>query len=199
MGESSANTTSSDYMRRVQAACSALDMKDVAEVGAVLLNARASNSMVFTVGNGGSAATASHMATDFGVGSHSRGLGLRTVCLCDSASVMTATANDLSYERVFAEQIELLACPGDVLVVISASGNSPNILQAVHVARTLKLVCIALTGFNGGALRGIVDHNIHVPTAVGDYGPVEDVHLIINHMLTEIMRRETPGRSDGAP
>jgi D-sedoheptulose 7-phosphate isomerase len=129
------------------------------------------------------------MATDLGVGSHKEGAGLRAICLSDNASVITATANDISFKRVFAEQIELLATRGDVVILISASGSSPNILEAYESAVSVGSSVIALTGFDGGSLRESAAICVHVPTAQGDYGPVEDVHLMINHMLTEMVRQ----------
>jgi len=128
------------------------------------------------------------MATDLGVGSHKEGCGIRAISLNDNASVLTATANDMGFEQVFVQQLSLLAQSGDVLIAISASGNSPNIVAAAQYARGVGVTVIGLTGFDGGALRGLSDISIHVQTLVGDYGPVEDVHLVVNHMMTEMIR-----------
>ena len=182
------------YMDRMRAALDGVDLAAVAQAVRLLVDARSSNSLVLLAGNGGSASTASHMATDFGVGSHTWGLGLRAICISDNSSVITATANDISFDRVFAEQIELLAGPDDVVILISASGNSPNILEACRSAKKVGASVIALTGFDGGRLRELASLCLHVPTTQGDYGPVEDVHLSINHMLTEMIRC-TPSRA----
>lgn len=173
------------YLDRVRAALDGIDLQAVSKAAQLLVTARHANALVLVAGNGGSASTASHMATDLGVGSHKRGVGLRAICLSDNASVLTATANDVSFSRVFAEQIHLIATAGDVVILISASGNSPNIVEACESAMKVGASVIALTGFDGGRLRELVANCIHVPTAKGDYGPVEDVHLMINHLLTE--------------
>ena len=181
------------YLSRIHAAIDGIDGQAITKAAEVLIRARSTSALVLVAGNGGSASTASHMATDLGVGSHKRGVGLRTICISDNSSVLTATANDISFTRVFAEQIELLANSGDVVVLISASGNSPNILEAYASAVKVGASVIALTGFDGGTLRQLASICVHVPTAGGDYGPVEDVHLMINHILTEIIRQEPPG------
>ena len=181
------------YLGRIRAAINGIDAEAIAKAAEVLIRARSTSALVLVAGNGGSASTASHMATDLGVGSHKQGVGLRTISISDNASVLTATANDISFTRVFAEQIELLANSGDVVILISASGNSPNILEAYESAVRVGASVIALTGFDGGRLREVASICVHVPTAGGDYGPVEDVHLMINHMLTEIIRQEPLG------
>jgi len=175
------------------AALSGVDSAAIEEAAQVLIEARRRKSLVLVAGNGGSASTASHMATDLGVGSHRQGVGLRVVCISDNSSVITATANDISFQRVFAEQIELLATAGDVVILISASGNSPNIVEACESAVEMGVSVIALTGFDGGRLRALAHHCVHVPTLAGDYGPVEDIHLMINHMLTEMLRETCDG------
>ena len=177
------------YLSRIRAAIDGVAPAAIAEAAQLLREARQANALVLIAGNGGSASTASHMATDLGVGSHKEGAGLRAICLSDNASVITATANDISFKRVFAEQIELLATRGDVVILISASGSSPNILEAYESAVSVGSSVIALTGFDGGSLRESAAICVHVPTAQGDYGPVEDVHLMINHMLTEMVRQ----------
>ena len=179
------------YLERVLSALRGLDLEAITSVARVLREARSRGAQVLIAGNGGSASTASHMATDFGVGSHKQGLGIRAICLSDNVSAITATANDISYDSVFSQQLELLADPLDVAILISASGNSPNILSAAHSAIARGLVLISLTGFDGGALRLLAHHSIHVETPHGDYGPVEDVHLVVNHMLTELLRSQT--------
>lgn len=187
------------YFDRIRAALNGVDLQAIDAAGQILIRARQSNSLVLVAGNGGSASTASHMATDLGVGSHKQGVGLRAICLSDNASVLTATANDISFMRVFAEQIELLATPGDVVILISASGNSPNIIEAYETAVQVGTTVIALTGFEGGRLRELATCCLHVPTSPGDYGPVEDVHLMLNHMLTEIVRQAPANAPQGQP
>jgi D-sedoheptulose 7-phosphate isomerase len=104
---------------------------------------------------------------------------------------MTAAGNDIGYESIFVEQLRTLLMPGDVVVAISASGNSPNILRAVEYAKTRHAVTVGLTGFDGGGLREIVDESIHIQTERGDYGPVEDLHLMLGHLITTYLARMT--------
>jgi D-sedoheptulose 7-phosphate isomerase len=110
----------------------------------------------------------------------------RVASLADNASIITALANDLSYEMVFAEQLVNVICAGDVLIVISASGNSPNVLNAIHYARRRSVETIGLLGFDGGQAADLVDIPIVVRSS--DYGIIEDVHLAINHMLVEYFK-----------
>lgn len=171
------------YREQLTGLLAALDLSRVADAVGVLRSARERGETVFIAGNGGSATTASHLVTDLMFG---RGLpepGLRVVGLADNQAVITATANDVAYEEIFARQICRLARPGDVLVLISASGNSPNIVAAAKAARELEVCVIGLSGFDGGALSGLSDVSIHIASPPGAYGPVEDVHLIVNHML----------------
>ncbi len=181
-----------DYRDRLVEMASRVDLAAVAAVGALLREARTNGSMVFIAGNGGSATTASHMVTDLMFG---RGLtepGLRVVGLADNQAVITATGNDVSFDEVFARQVRRLSRPGDALILVSASGNSPNIIRAAEEAQSLGVTVIGLTGFDGGQLAGLSDVSIHVPSESGAYGPVEDVHLIINHMLVHLLAEGQP-------
>ena len=174
---------SSDYRDLLVILLSELDLTAVSAATNVLSSARERGSTVYIAGNGGSATTASHMVTDLMFG---RGLpepGLRVIGLADNQAVITATANDVSYDEVFARQLRRLARTGDILILVSASGNSPNVLRAAEVARELDVTVIGLTGFDGGRLAEVSDVSVHVPSPLDAYGPVEDVHLIVNHML----------------
>lgn len=180
---------SEGYVERVRRALDSVDSVSVERFVALLLLADSRGSAVFVLGNGGSAATASHMATDLGVGSLRRGRGLRVFSLADNSAALTATGNDISYEEIFSQQLRLMCREGDVVIAISASGNSPNLLCAVKTASELGAHTVGLSGFNGGKLRRCVDLSVHVSTEEGDYGPVEDVHLVVNHWVTEEYRR----------
>ncbi|MBI5212502.1 MAG: SIS domain-containing protein [Nitrospirae bacterium] len=141
-------------------------------------------SAVFFAGNGGSAAIASHMANDLGIGCRRAfRKPIRAVSLTDNNSTMTAVANDFGYENLFLEQLKTLYRPGDKLVVISASGNSANVLNAAKWVKEQGGTVIGLTGFDGGKLRSICDISIHVETSKGEYGPVEDIHMILDHLI----------------
>ena len=181
--------TADQYLQRFAEIFGSWDSSALEDAFAVLKAARDRAATVFIIGNGGSAATASHMATDLGVGSLAT-KGLRAIALTENTAVITAAGNDFGYESVFARQLQLLARPGDILVAISASGGSPNVVQAVEVASQLGMTTIGLTGFDGGFVRKSVDVSVHVPTLPGEYGQVEDLHLIINHALTVWLRND---------
>lgn len=153
-----------------------------------LLAVRARGGVVLIAGNGGSAATASHMAIDLMLGSRLADPALRVVALADNACIVTATGNDIDFDSIFSRQVSALGRSGDLLVVVTASGNSPNILAAVEAARVLGVRVVALTGFDGGRVASMVDVHVHVPTPHGAYGPVEDAHLAINHIVTSFLR-----------
>ena len=153
----------------------------------MLLEVRAAGRRVYVLGNGGSAATASHLVCDLVKTARVPGLApVRAFALADNAPLLTAWANDAEYARCFAEQVEALAEPGDLIVAISASGNSPNVLEALHVARERGARTIALVGFDGGRAAGLADLALHVPR--GHYGLVEDAHMAIGHALTAALR-----------
>ena len=172
------------YREECIAALNSIDLNAVESVSKALLEARDRGSHVFVVGNGGSAATASHMATDLMLGSGLADPPLRVIALTDNQAIITATGNDAGFDEVFSRQLTHLAQRKDILIVVSASGNSPNVLACVDVARKIGVTTIAFTGFDGGQLATMVDLLVHVPTRVGAYGPVEDVHLMVNHMIT---------------
>jgi D-sedoheptulose 7-phosphate isomerase len=176
------------YRDECIAALNAVDLEAVAAVAAALLAARDEGHTVFIAGNGGSAATASHMATDLMLGSQLVDPPLRVIALTDNQAIITATGNDLDFDQIFARHLARLAQSGDLLIAVSASGNSPNILACIDVAKSLKLTSIGFTGFDGGRLATVVDLLVHVPTRKGAYGPVEDVHLAVNHMITEWLK-----------
>lgn len=140
---------------------------------------------VFIAGNGGSASTATHFACDLGKAARADGRApIRVHSLSDNTAWLTALSNDEGYDRAFAGQFENFAARGDTLVVISASGNSPNLLAAVECARARAVTTIGLLGFDGGALLDMVDIPVHVGSAQGAYAVVEDAHSALCHTLT---------------
>jgi D-sedoheptulose 7-phosphate isomerase len=152
-----------------------------------LEDARHNNNTVFLAGNGGSAATSSHMANDFGVDVLKKGgseKSFRILALTDNVSVMTAIANDDGYENLFVNQLKIHYRPGDKLVAISASGNSPNVVMAAEWVKQRGGKTIGLLGFDGGKLKDICDIVIDVDTPKGEYGPVEDIHIVIDHLIS---------------
>jgi D-sedoheptulose 7-phosphate isomerase len=166
-----------------------LDYKTIEKVTQLVLEKSKSGQIIFLIGNGGSAATASHFAIDLAQCSQpGAGLYFRAVSLTDNVPLLTALGNDKGYEEIFTGQIENLLRKNDVLIAISASGNSPNIIAAARLAKELGGVTVGLVGFDGGKLAQICDYVIHVPTDKGEYGPVEDIHLILDHMITSYLR-----------
>jgi D-sedoheptulose 7-phosphate isomerase len=175
------------YLERLRTALEALPSDQLGELGEMLYRAYRNEKQVFTLGNGGSASTASHMAADLAkntIGPNMR--RFRVTSLNDNTAILTALANDLGYENVFREQLENLIRPGDLLIAISASGNSANVLNALGYAQRQCAQTACLLGFNGGDAARIGDVAIVVPS--DHYGVVEDVHLIINHILVDYFK-----------
>jgi D-sedoheptulose 7-phosphate isomerase len=142
---------------------------------------------VYVFGNGGSAALASHCACDLGKGTSINGTRrLRVVALTDNVPLMTAWANDVSYDDVFSEQLDPLIHKGDVALAISGSGNSPNVLKALHLARERGAFTIGLTGFQGGKMKALCDLCVVVPS--DNMQVIEDLHVSVNHSLFTSLR-----------
>ncbi len=156
-------------------------------INAALKDARENGRQIFTVGNGGSAAAASHMVCDFGKNTREDGKNrLRAICLNDNIPSIMAYANDEGYEVIFSEQLLALGKPGDILIAISGSGNSANILKVIETARKMQIKVIGLTGFQGGKMKTQCDICLVVPSDSMEM--IEDVHLIINHILAGLLR-----------
>lgn len=142
------------------------------------------NGKIYVIGNGGSAATASHMVNDLGVGLARRGIKYFNIeSLADNTPVCTALANDIGYDNIFSMQLKNKLKDTDLLIAISCSGNSTNIINAVEYAKSKKVKIIGLTGFDGGKLKEYSDLNYHIETQKGEYGLVEDLHMIFDHVL----------------
>ncbi len=176
-----------DYIKGLKDVLDRIPLGPVDEIIQAIELAQNERRQVFVIGNGGSAATASHMMNDLCKGT----LGhkgdapwprLRVIALTDNVSLMTAWANDTDYTHVFSEPLKNLAERGDVLIAISASGNSPNIVAAVEAAKQMGVKVIGLAGFTGGKLAKLADISFVVPS--DGYGPVEDVHMILDHIIT---------------
>jgi D-sedoheptulose 7-phosphate isomerase len=179
----------SEYFLTGEKLLAQIPNEEVMKLAIAINQARKTESTVYISGNGGSASTASHFATDIGIGSLNRSNPVRSVSLCDNTAAITAIANDMDYSSIFAQQLKLLGKQGDLLIVISASGNSDNLLKAVEVASELGMESHSLTGFDGGKLKQLtLGRNIHVETPKGAYGLVEDAHLAICHVITECIR-----------
>lgn len=141
-------------------------------------------SRIYIMGNGGSAATASHMVNDLGAGLRRRNIkNFDVISLADNVAVTTAIANDIGYENIFYMQLEGLLKPEDLIIAISCSGNSPNIVKAVEYAQEIGSTIIGITGFDGGDLKKFSDINFHIDAPRGEYGLVEDMHMILDHII----------------
>lgn len=174
------------YLARV---LDAIDTDEIDRFIRILLDARERGAKILFIGNGGSASTASHFANDLSIGTRCPERPFRAISLTDNLSIITAVGNDYGYHDIFVRQLRTLAKPGDVLVGISASGNSPNILEAFAFARASGLTTVALTAFDGGKMRPMADAGVHVPTQTGEYGPAEDGHMILDHLVTGFLMR----------
>jgi D-sedoheptulose 7-phosphate isomerase len=164
-----------------------LDISSIAGFIEELENVRQNQGTIFIIGNGGSAATASHMANDLCMITHKVECQLkpfRALALTDNNALMTAVANDDGYKSLFTEQLKVHYRSGDILIAISVSGNSPNVVEAVNWVKSKKGKTIGLTGFDSGEMKALCDVLIHVQTPKGEFGPVEDIHMIIDHLVT---------------
>lgn len=175
-----------DYFNNLSKIFSELDYAVIEKIAAAFESARAHSKRIFFVGNGGSAATASHFAND--MSSIPIEPPYKAISLSDSVPALTALGNDTGYENVFAGQLKNLFEPGDLLVALSASGNSPNIVKALEYVNSKGGITIGLGGFDGGKMKGLSKIFLHVKTPKGAYGPVEDVHMVMDHLITDYLR-----------
>ena len=163
-----------------------IDENEINKLGKIFESARENGNTIFVVGNGGSATTATTMTNDIGfdiLKKTGTDKVFRVLSLVDNNSVITAIANDVGYENTFINQLKIHYRPGDSIILISASGNSPNILKAAEWVKSKGGTNIGFLGFTGGKLIDLCDVKIHVKSEAGEYGPVEDAHLIMNHIL----------------
>lgn len=173
------------YLELEIAALRSLDSEEICAFLAALEQARLDSGAVYIMGNGGSATTASHWAGDF-----NKGLSMhlerkfRFVCLSDNLSSLMAIANDMDYEAIFVEQLRGRLGSSDLVIGISGSGNSPNILRAIEYANDMGVKTVGLTGYDGGKLRESAALSVHVP--VNSMQIAEDIHLVLDHMLMAV-------------
>lgn len=172
------------YFQYLGGLLESLDIKILEEICEDLESARRQSATVFVIGNGGSAMTSSHLANDLGFGARAHdGAPLKVLSLTDNVSVLTAIANDEGYDKIFVRQLQLYFQPTDRLLVVSASGNSPNLIAAACWVKENGGTVLGLLGFDGGKLKGLCDKAVVVQTPKGEYGPVEDIHMILDHVL----------------
>lgn len=175
---------SKNYCDYVTGLISGLDHEAVKNVVEVLLEAERNNKHIFFIGNGGSAAISTHFACDLGKGTKNHTNRFRTSALADNLSTFTAYANDEGYDQVFSKQLENVLNKGDVVISISSSGNSANLLNAVTYAKSVGAKTVSILGFDGGKLKEMSDVSLVVKTEKGEYGPVESIHSLLNHLIT---------------
>ena len=175
------------YIKYLTEVLGKISSKEISDFIDILIEARSRGSSVYFIGNGGSAATASHFANDILIGTKSTNFPFRAISLCDNQAIITAIANDYGYEYIFSQQLTALLKKNDVVVAISASGNSPNLLQAIDVAKQKEAITVGLVAFDGGKLKKKTDKTIHVPTLKGEYGPSEDAHMMLDHLVSSYL------------
>lgn len=188
------------YLEYVGELARKLDPMPIGALVALLEDARVRGATVYFIGNGGSAATASHFANDIAIGTRTGDeRPFRAQALTDNVAVVTALANDNGYDSIFVDQLKVHMRDGDALVAISASGNSPNVIAAVEYAKSRGAKVVGLTGFDGGKLRALADIAIHVPTQKGEYGPVEDMHMVVDHLVGSFLAARVRREKNRAP
>ena len=172
--------------------------KQVAQVATVMISALRRGGKILWCGNGGSAADSQHLATELICRLNLNRPPLASLALTTDTSLLTAQSNDFGFDSVFSRQVEALGQPGDILVGISTSGNSANVLTAIRAAKAKKIITVALTGKDGGALKGLADHCLIVPSS--DTQRIQEGHITIGHILCDLIEHDlfaAEGKMDG--
>ena len=177
------------YLDYLPSVFKTIDTREIGQFIETLLDARERGANIYFIGNGGSAATASHFANDIAIGTNSYDKPFRAVSLTDSNAIITAVGNDFGFEEIFVRQLRVLGGAGDVVVAISASGNSPNLIRAFDYAKSIGIKTVAITAFDGGKMKEMADEGVHVPTAPKEYGPAEDAHMVLDHLVGAYLMR----------
>ena len=178
-----------EYIEGLKKCIEELSIRDIEETASIISDASKKGKRIFIMGNGGSATTATHFARDLQIGTAVAGNPrLRVTCLADNVASITSIANDINYESIFVEQLIGQLEEGDVVIGISASGNSPNVLKAIEYARQNGAVTIGFIGFGGGKLKELTHKSIILSSK--DYGQVEDVHMALVHIIRCWVREE---------
>jgi D-sedoheptulose 7-phosphate isomerase len=178
------------YIADLHSTLDILSTDTISRVISILHEARLNQRQIFVMGNGGSASTASHFACDLGKNTRRESWpNFKVLGLTDNMAIFSAFANDEGYENVFVQQLASFIHPGDVVIGISASGNSPNVLNAIQLAKQVQATTIGFTGFDGGRLGSLVDVNLHVMSDCIEQ--VEDIHLMLEHLICKALREMT--------
>jgi D-sedoheptulose 7-phosphate isomerase len=179
-----------DYSARLQGMLARADLANVAVLARAMRECWRAGSSIYLCGNGGSAGNAVHLANDLVHGiAKDKGLGMRAHALPANTSILTCLANDIAYSEIFAAQIKVYARPGDLLLALSGSGNSPNILRAIEAAKALRVKTFAVLGYSGGKAKEMVDVAIHFP--IDDMQIAEDLQLVVGHMIMQWLHRSS--------
>jgi len=180
---------SKSYFNYLKEIFDKIDLTEIKLFIEILLVARENGATIFCIGNGGSAATASHFANDLAFCTNEYKKPFKVMSITDNVAALTALGNDYGYDEIFIRQLKIYAKKGDVLVGISASGNSQNLINAFEYASTSDMKTLALTGFDGGIMKKIADYGVHIPTGKKEYGPAEDLHMILDHLVGNYLMR----------
>ena len=177
------------YLSYLNQVLAGFNIEDISAFVKILVGVRECGAQIFFMGNGGSATTASHFANDLVIGTRSWSKPFRAISLTDNQAIVTAISNDDGYENIFVMQLQALMKKGDAVVAISASGNSKNLIRALEYANSKGVVTVGITSFDGGQLRQIAKLGVHVPANKGEYGPAEDAHMVLNHLIGAYLTR----------
>jgi D-sedoheptulose 7-phosphate isomerase len=182
------------YLSSLQETINELPKENIVSVIELLKSARLDGRQVFIMGNGGSASTATHFVCDLAKNTRKDGLPhFKVIGLADNMALFSAYANDEGYENVFSQQLANLVLPDDIVIGISASGNSMNVLNALALAKSRKAITVGFTGFDGGQMAAMVDLNVHVNSSIIEH--VEDIHLMLEHMIVKSIKDEIYAQS----
>ena len=182
-----------NYIEQEKKDMDTINLEDINQTVDMLFDAWKHGKQVFIFGNGGSASTASHFACDLAKGTLQRVYDegekrFRVVSLTDNVATITAFANDVSYEDIFSQQLNNYVQKGDIVIAITGSGNSPNVIKGIELAKKFKAKTIAFLGFDGGKLKDIVDHYLLVKS--NDYGRIEDCHFMLHHLIVSYLQKK---------
>ena len=182
-----------NYLKRLSEIFNQINSNDLEKFEKTLNNARLNGNTIFVFGNGGSASTATTMANDLGFDILKKTNTKKTfkfLCLNDNTSVLTAIGNDVGYENIFINQLKIHFKKGDMALILSASGNSKNLIKAAKWIKSKKGKVLSIVGFDGGKLKKLSNNCIHFKCDKVEYGPIEDIHLIINHIFAHWFQKK---------
>ena len=177
-----------DYSKLIKSGLNTVSKIELDNAVEIIYETTKNSGQIWLIGNGGSAATASHFATDLSRCSGENMQPIKAISLCDNLGLVTAIGNDFSFDDIFMKQLQNLGKSGDLLISISASGNSRNLIKAVEFANACSINTLSLVGFDGGALQKLSNNLIYVQTDIGEYGIAEDCHSIICHFISSKLR-----------